>query len=976
MDEELQEMIAGFVEDCREGFESMEEDLMAMEEDPESKETMNNLFRVMHTLKGTAGFMGLNEIQSFAHKMESVFDLVRQEKLTLTPKLLDFLLPGIDKLKAMVFGQIGECEIPDATDDIETLEKIIETCSDAILSGEAASPPVEEVPVEAELVEEAPVEAEPVEEAPAEVSDDDIDFDAILQEYGENVPSPEAPAEPVETAVDSAFQEALEQVDVEIPASPTGLPEGTSSELLQQFVIEAEEHLVTIEESLLVLEGDQADKETINTFFRAIHSIKGTAGYVNLKQIEMLSHRIETIFDLIRKEEMEYSKEIGDIVFKSIDSLRTMVFFIKNEDFSQQVDITNQIKYLVAIASLKRTEIASPAAALAEEVPAAETPPASPTAELPAVDADQLNTFLTGAQQQLEVLDIYQVELQKGPLDEHDLITLHRSLKTLHAGAKYCNLVVLEAAIDDYEELLLKVLGGEIEQTKLVITGTLQPSHQRVIDAIHQLKTADLSTLSKPVEAEKPKEPPPLPKPVEAEKPKEPPPPPKPVEAEKPKEPPPPPAVPAVSQTEIAQQRAARKITNKPEEEKAVAAANTSEAKTMRVDASRLDRFMNLIGELIITRNAFKHLADTMDEGRTVIEIIQDIKQIENSISRISDNLQDNLMEMRLVQVKTVFQRMPRIVRDIARKTNKKITMQMIGETTEVDKSIVEEIGDPLVHIVRNSCDHGIETPEDRIAVGKPEQGTITLKAMHMGSFIAIDIIDDGGGIDPIKIKKLAVKKDVISQDESDNMGDDEAVNLIFAPGFSTAEQVSDISGRGVGMDVVMTNIRNIQGSVDVTSKLGEGTQVRLKLPLTLAVIEALIVGVNGTSYAIPLDAIKETVQVKQNAIKNLKDKSALELRGDILGITPLTELLHLNASEEDEEDINKELSIVVLNVGGREIGISVDRLFNQQEVVVKPLEDYLSSIPGLKGSTIMGDGQVVLILEPNELMELATSNL
>ncbi|MBF0288078.1 MAG: Hpt domain-containing protein, partial [SAR324 cluster bacterium] len=512
MDEELQEMIAGFVEDCREGFESMEEDLMAMEEDPESKDTMNNLFRVMHTLKGTAGFMGLNEIQSFAHKMESVFDLVRQEKLILSPKLLDFLLPGIDKLKAMVFGQIGECEIPDATDDISTLEKIIETCSDAILTGETASPPAE--------VTSTPVETEPVEAAPDAIPDDGIDFDAIMAEHGGNVPVPDEVVEP-DTSVDSAFQHALEQVDIEIPASPTEFPEGTSSELLQQFVIEAEEHLMTIEESLLVLEGDHADKETINTFFRAIHSIKGTAGYVNLKQLEMLSHRIETIFDLIRKEEMAYSKEIGDVVFKGIDLLRTMIFFIKNEDFSQQVDITSQIRNLVAIASLKRAETFS------SDTPSMEAP--SEASLVLTVDADQLNTYLTGAQQQLEVLDIYQVELKKGPLDEHDLITLHRSLKTLHAGAKYCNLVALETAINEYEELLLKVLGGEIEQTKSIIEDTLHPSHKKVIDAINQLKSADLSTLPQPTEAP--------PKKAEVEKPKEAPP--KKAEVEKPKEAPP-----------------------------------------------------------------------------------------------------------------------------------------------------------------------------------------------------------------------------------------------------------------------------------------------------------------------------------------------------------------------------------------------------------------------------------------------------
>ncbi len=1009
MDEELQEMIAGFVEDCREGFESMEDDLIAMEDDPENPSIMNNLFRVMHTLKGTAGFMGLNEIQSFAHKMESVFDLVRQEKMHLTPKLLDFLLPAIDKLKAMVFGQVGECEIPDGTQDIAILERIIETCSDAVLSDdgdlvEPSSTPKEAPPQEAieppkESVEPPPASEDGIDfdailaehgaavptpettkqtevvEEPQETSEEEIDFDAIMAEHGANVPVPQqdAPPEPP-----SAPSPPISAPEPDIPPAPNGPPEGASPELLQQFVVEAEEHLETIEESLLALEEDPHGKEPIAAFFRAVHSIKGTAGYVNLKHIEILSHRIENIFDNLRKETLTYTKEIGDVVFKSIDMLRTMVFYIKIEDYSQSVDIKDQVRHLESIAAGEK-----PAVSLPE------------TKKSSGADQDKLATFLAGAQQQVELLKLYGEEMLQGPLNEHDLITLHRSLKTLNAGAKYCELLSLEKAISDYEEMLLKILGGEIEQTTALIIDSLKPLNQKIIDEIYELR-------GEPKAAEQPKpEPTPPPqavaKPPAMESQTAPPPPPEPVFQSEPEPEPPPPletapvpapapqpaGPPVVSAKAKAQQRAARQITNKPvgQQEAEGKSSAPAESKTMRVDASRLDRFMNLIGELIIARNAFKHLADTMDESRSIADIIQDVRQIENNISRISDNLQDNLMEMRLVQVKTVFQRMPRIVRDISRKTNKKIALQMVGESTEVDKSIVEEIGDPLVHIIRNSCDHGIEAPDARKSAGKNEQGTIVLKAGHMGSFIAIDIIDDGGGINPTKVKTVAVKRGVISQEESDQLNDEQAVNLIFAPGFSTAETVSDISGRGVGMDVVMTNIRNIQGTVDVTSELGKGTQVRLKLPLTLAVIEALVVGVNGTQYAVPLDAIKETVQISATAVKTLKEKSALELRGEILGVTPLTELLDLTTTyeydedeEEDDGSNDKKMAIVVLSVNDREIGIAVDRLYNQQEIVVKPLEDYLASIPGLKGSTIMGDGQVVLILEPNELMELATS--
>ncbi len=946
MDEELRKMIAGFVEDCREGFESMEEDLMAMEEDPEDLDIINNLFRVMHTLKGTAGFMDLNDIQSYSHKMESIFDLVREHKLEMTPKLLDFLLPAIDKLKEMVFGQIGEYEIPEITEELSTLEKIIETCSDEVLSGVSPSQTRD------------PKNPTP---PPVKSGEDEIDFDAIEATYGGNIPLPgqtpprtDPPPRPVE---------------IEVPPPPTPPTDQASAELLQQFVVEAEEHLEVIEESLLALEENSAKEGVINEFFRAIHSIKGTAGYVNLKQIEVLSHRVETIFDLLRKGDLKYTKEIGDVVFKSIDRLRTMVFYIKTENYSHVIDITDQLRQLAGI--------------VAGEKPAVPLPPPRKTSE--DVDIGKLNTFLAEAQQPLEVLNSYRNELEKGALNEHDLITLHRSLKTLNAGAKYCELTALEAAIGDYEEILLKILGGEIEQSESVINETIKPSHHRIVEAVEKLQNRKPSQ-TKEVE----------PPPAQQTKP---------IAMELAAEPLPPAAsdsknIPIVSESALAverssveidsgeidadlsetsraQHRAARQITNKVAEEEDTESKGSAKMKTMRVDANRLDRFMNLIGELIIARNAFKHVAETMDDKKTVAEIIQNIKLIENNISRISDNLQDNLMDMRLVQVRLIFQRMPRIVRDISRKTSKKITLQMIGESTEVDKSIVEEIGDPLVHIIRNSCDHGIESPEVRVAAGKTEQGTITLKAGHMGSFIAIDVLDDGGGIDPQIIKKLAVEKGMIAQEASDQMSESEAINLIFAPGFSTVEEISDISGRGVGMDVVISNIRKVQGSVEVSSKLGQGTQVRLKLPLTLAVIDALIVGVKEASYAIPLDAIKETVQVEKASLLSLKDKLALDLRGEILGVTPLTELLRLEPATERVNEADPAIvSIVVLAVNDREIGIAVDQLFTQQEVVVKPLEDYLSTIPGLKGSTIMGDGQVVLILEPNELMEMAVSGL
>lgn len=982
MDEDLKEMIGGFVEDSREAFDSMEDDLMAMEASPDDPSIMNNLFRVMHTLKGTAGFMGLTEISGLSHKLESVFDLVRQEKMEMTPVLVDYLLPAIDQLKELVFALVGEGTAEDVTETINVLEQIVSSESDAILTGGEPTPKAE-----------AETKPEPEAEAPAASTEMD-ELEAIFQAAMAEKQAEEASAaekekeESLEREEEKPEEEPVKTTKIEPAPILDQSQETFPPDVYKQFVVESEEHLETIEESLLALEENPEASEPIDSFFRAIHSIKGTAAYVNLKQIEILSHRIESIFDLLRKGSMTYTKEIGDVVFKSIDMLRTMVFYVKIEDFGQVVDISEQVHQLEVIISsgkAPKQETEEPKKDEVKETSELATP-------IGDTDKDSVETFLLGAKQQLEVLLLYGPVLEKEQLDEHSLITLHRALKTLGSGAKFCGLKTIQESVDEYEEMLLKVLGGELEQNDLVRLEALKPLNDKIIQEITSLqqdkkekpapapqpppvsqKTEEKKEekKSEPVVKEKP--------PAVSEKPKEKPKPPEPTKKQAASVPAPKKPVPKPAVTEQKADSSSR-ISNQPVAKKDTGQQAQAEAKTMRVDASRLDRFMNLIGELIIARNTFKHLADSIDGSNNIADLIRDIKQIENNVSRISDNLQDNLMEMRLVQVKTVFQRMPRIVRDIARKTNKKITLQMVGEHTEVDKSIVEEIGDPLVHIIRNSCDHGIEEPDVRESNNKPEQGTIVLKAGHMGSFIAIDIIDDGKGVNPEVVKRIAVKKDVISQEEAEKMTDEQAVNLIFAPGFSTAEQITDISGRGVGMDVVMTNIRNIQGTVEVKSKLGEGTTVRLKLPLTLAVIEALIIGICGKQYAIPLEAIKETVQIDQEEIKTLKEKLALELRGEILGVIPLKELLQITEKtrEIDEELVddeeNKKMAIVVLQVNNREIGVSVDKLYNQQEIVVKPLEDYLATIPGLKGSTIMGDGQVVLILEPSELMEIATS--
>jgi len=395
-------------------------------------------------------------------------------------------------------------------------------------------------------------------------------------------------------------------------------------------------------------------------------------------------------------------------------------------------------------------------------------------------------------------------------------------------------------------------------------------------------------------------------------------------------------------------------------------------AKTMRIDQRLLDLFMNLVGELIVARNALAHVSGQLDlEPTGQGEIVKGLQKTTQTITRISNEMQRNVMEMRMVPVRNVFQKLSRIVRDAARKTGKKVELILQGEDTEIDKGIAEDIGDPLVHIIRNAVDHGIETPDVRVKAGKPEEGTIVLRASHEGNFIVIDVIDDGAGIDPRVILNKAIENGMLSPEKAGKMREEDIFNLIFMPGFSTAREVTDISGRGVGMDVVRTNLNKLKGSVKVKSEKGQGTHIQLQVPLTLALIEAMLVGVGGSTYAIPVEAIRETVKVRSSEIKSLMKKMTFTHRGDVIGVEMLSRLVDTSGNGGRREK-DKEILVLILQSGSECLGVGVDRLYRKEEIIVKPLADYLAGLPGIAGASILGDGETILILEPAELIAMA----
>lgn len=392
----------------------------------------------------------------------------------------------------------------------------------------------------------------------------------------------------------------------------------------------------------------------------------------------------------------------------------------------------------------------------------------------------------------------------------------------------------------------------------------------------------------------------------------------------------------------------------------------TQVEQTIRVDVSRLDSLVNLVGELVLSRNRLSQIAGELENKFENEYLVEQLLDVTSAIGMNTTELQLAIMKTRMIAIGKVFNKFPRVVRDIARDTGKEIDLIISGEETELDKQVIESIGDPLLHMIRNSCDHGVETPDVRLAKGKPRTGTVLLSAYHEGNHVVIEIKDDGAGMDPEKLKRKAIEKGVITLDEANNMDDKQAFGLIFKPGFSTAEKITNISGRGVGMDVVRTNIEKLNGIITIDSKINEGSTFFLKLPLTLAIIQALLVEVAGETFAIPLASVVETVRITNEEIHSFEGREVLKLRDRVLSLVRLDEAFALDELEQDE------IYVVVVALAEKQLGFIVDKLIGQEEIVIKSLGEYLGGNPGIAGATITGDGRVRLILDVSGVIEVA----
>jgi two-component system, chemotaxis family, sensor kinase CheA len=714
----------------------------------------------------------------------------------------------------------------------------------------------------------------------------------------------------------------------------------------EDFLVEAQEHFELIEQNFLTLEESPGDLDILNGIFRSVHTIKGASGFLGLQKVQALAHIGENILDELRKGRMSVTPEVMELLFETVDVLKILVedvgINLRKQGAPKDPDISN------LIARLESFRNGSSAGDSGTKAPASAVPAAaastSLTLNLPArlegLDPQGCKIAAEALQAGNKVL-VLRVTLQPAllgtPFNPMSMISMVDLVgRLLHST----NLMTIQ-------NMDLDAFEAKAFPFDLVLI--IQPSDsteavQKLFNGVKNVRIEYFDLSESIVNA---------PAPIASQEP-----------------------TPEADDSPTAAAGPGPQAQAELNGKKGAAEVRAPEAKagsdTIRVSQAKLDGFMNTVAELIISKTMINHLVERLEtEEGNVEEIVKELRKSSVYLDQVSKEIQASVLSIRMVPVKTIFTKFPRMLRDLAKASGKKIELQTVGEETEIDKSLIEELGDPLIHLIRNSADHGIESPEARIKAGKSETGTVTLRARHEGDSVLVEIEDDGKGIDPIAIRAKAMEKGLITQERADTMSDEEALELIFMPGFSTAQQITDISGRGVGMDVVRSNVRRLNGRVSIKSEVGKGSIFTLKLPLTLAIIDALLMRSGGQVFALPGTAVEETLLVPVDTISHLTRRKAIDLRGEVLGVTQLRELLQFSEGQAKREP-GVDLPVVVVSAGGRRMGLIVDSLIRRQEVVIKPLAPYLASLPGISGASIMGDGGVVLILDPLELITLA----
>lgn len=696
------------------------------------------------------------------------------------------------------------------------------------------------------------------------------------------------------------------------------------SQYLEIFIDESEEHLQTLSDCIMVLEKEPDNKDTINEVFRAAHSLKGMAGTMGFKRMQHLTHDMENVFQEVRSDRVKVTSGMIDLLFKCLDALEGYLDNIKSTSDEGTEDnevIIKELNDFIAKADGEAEAENKEVSEVKEAAPAAtqEEKEGQEKIELTEEEKKAIREAESNGQH------IYAMTVR---IQKDCLLKAARAFLVFKAVEDFGQILVYRPSSQDIEDEKFELdfsffLASEEETDKIVAVAKAVSEIEKVdAEEIHleeYLKEAAAQEEQQAKEAATEQKEAPAEVPKAAEK-----------------------KAPAA---------AAKKQTN----------AKPVTGRTVRVDIEKLDALMNQVSELIIAKNSLVSISSNESGEYQNQSFHEQIEYLE----RITTNLHESVMKVRMVPIESVVNKFPRMIRDLSRKLGKKMELYMTGEDTELDRTVVDQIGDPLQHLLRNSADHGLEDNATRVERGKPEVGSIFLKAFQEGNNVIIEVGDDGNGIDVAAVRDKAVERGVITAEQAENMSQKEIINLLFLPSFSMAKKITDISGRGVGLDVVKSNIEALGGDVEVRTKLGEGTTFIVRLPLTLAIIQALMVEIRDEKYAIALGSIANIESIPVNEIKYVQAQEVIHLRGAVIPLIRLDQVLDMEEKQEEPEN----LTVVIVKKGDSLAGLVVDNLIGQQEIVIKSLGKYITNNKIISGATILGDGEVALILDVNTLM-------
>ena len=699
------------------------------------------------------------------------------------------------------------------------------------------------------------------------------------------------------------------------------------SQYLEIFIDETKEHLQTLSDQLMILEQEPENMDTINEIFRAAHSLKGMAGTMGYKRMQRLTHDMENVFQEIRSGNMKVQPELIDVLFRGLDALEAYLAEILesgNEGTEENEEIINTLNSIAAKATGK--EPPEPMkAAQPQETASASTEEAPAEAKYTSIQINdyEKNTFDKAVQQKENIFGIT-VYLQ-----ETCILKAARAFLVFKALEEHGEVIKAVPNVQDIEDEKF-----DFDFSLVYFTKDSAETIKKAIENVSEVKKAIVGAFMPEMEKSEESEKHDTSKEVKKD--------------EKP-----------VNNAEAAQQTV-KKAENKTAAKKKTKTTKPTVGRTVRVDIEKLDVLMNLVSELIIAKNGLVSMSSS-DDSKKDSGFNEQIEYLES----VTTNLHESVMKVRMVPIESVVSRFPRMIRDLNKKLNKKMELHMTGEETELDRTVIDEIGDPLQHLLRNAADHGLESNEERLALGKEEVGQIYLDAYQDGNNVNIVVRDDGAGIDVEKVKQKAIEKGSITPEQAEIMTDKDVIDLLFKPSFSTAEKITDVSGRGVGLDVVKTKIEGLGGNIECKTVLGEGSSFIIRLPLTLAIIQALMVELGKEKYAIPLGSIQTIEDIPVSDVKHVQTKEVINLRGTVIPLIRLDQILDVETNEEEPES----LTVVIVKKGDKQAGLVVDNLIGQQEIVIKSIGDYINCSKLIGGATILGDGEIALILEVNTLV-------